>query len=113
MLTFILALQAATVPIPAQVAIDPQTAKRSDIVVTSARLEEAERAWKACRKRNCPPDQEIHAALVHGENLFVAGDYARAGVGHRHDRECELVAQRRAIRSRWAISAARRRRSPR
>ena len=79
MLTFILALQAATVPIPAQAAIDPQTAKRSDIVVTSARLEEAERAWKACRKRNCPPDQEIHAALVHGENLFVAGDYAQAG----------------------------------
>lgn len=56
----------------------PHPPIQRDIVVTGVRLEDSERDWKLCRARDCPPDQEIEAALGHGENLFVAGDYAQA-----------------------------------
>ncbi len=49
--------------------------EKRDIVVIGTPLKDSERYWQACRKRHCPPDEEIKAALIHGENLFVAGDY--------------------------------------
>jgi len=71
MWVLVLALQTAA-------ATSPATDDKRDIVVTAARPEDSGRAWKACRKRHCPPDEEIHAALVHAETLFVAGDYRQA-----------------------------------
>ncbi len=48
------------------------------VVVTAMRLDVTERALKACIARNCPPDEEVAAALAHAENQFVAGDYRQA-----------------------------------
>lgn len=68
MLLLVLLLQAAPAP----------TQDAPAIVVTARPLKESERAWQECMARNCPPDQEIAAALAHAENLFVAGDYLKA-----------------------------------
>ncbi len=48
------------------------------IVVTATPLSATEKALADCIARNCPPDQEIRAALAHGENQFVAGKYRDA-----------------------------------
>ncbi len=48
------------------------------IVVTATPLSTTEKALADCIARNCPPDQEIRAALAHGENQFVAGKYRDA-----------------------------------
>jgi len=67
----LLALQATAAPaVP--------LADTRDIVVTATRLEATERLWRDCRKRGCPADEEIRAAIAHAENLFVAGDYERS-----------------------------------
>ena len=71
MLTILFALQAAT-------AAPVSSAETRDIIVTSTRLEATERAWKDCRKRDCPPDEEIKAAIAHAENQFIAGKYEGA-----------------------------------
>lgn len=47
----------------------------ANIVVTGHSLRDTEKALKDCIARQCPPDQEIDAALAHAENQFVAGDY--------------------------------------
>lgn len=56
----------------------PPAETGKDIVVLGISLKESEQQWHQCRQRRCPPDEEIKAALVHAENLFVAGSYARA-----------------------------------
>ena len=48
------------------------------IVVTGRRLEETAKAITDCVARNCPPDEEVSAALAHAEIQFVAGDYRGA-----------------------------------
>ena len=48
------------------------------IVVTATRLDATKKALEACIARNCPPDQEVAAALAHAENQFVEGDYKAA-----------------------------------
>lgn len=72
MILLLLALQAVVTP-----SVATGTEKR-DIVVLGTSLKDSERDWKACRKRRCPPDEEIKVALIHGENLFVAGDYRKS-----------------------------------
>jgi hypothetical protein len=50
------------------------------IVVTGTPLSETERMLRACLARNCPPNEDINAALAHAENLFVAGKYKDARI---------------------------------
>ncbi|USU08276.1 hypothetical protein NF700_14555 [Sphingomonadaceae bacterium OTU29MARTA1] len=72
MILLALSLQAVAAPSVAMVS------EKRDIVVIGTPLKDSERYWQACRKRHCPPDEEIKAALIHGENLFVAGDYRQS-----------------------------------
>lgn len=53
----------------------PQADDSRLVIVTAKRLDVTENALKACIENNCPPDQEIDAALAHAENLFVDGQY--------------------------------------
>jgi hypothetical protein len=53
-------------------------AESQTIVVTGKRLQDTEAALRACLARKCSPDEDIAATLAHAENLFVAGDYAKA-----------------------------------
>lgn len=73
---FLLAVQAtaATAPPPSQT---PR-----DIIVVAPALDRTAKALAACIARNCPPDQEVDAALSHAEAQFVNGGYlgARATV---------------------------------
>lgn len=48
------------------------------VVVTAKRLDATKKALDACIARNCPPDEEVAAALAHAENQFVEGDYKEA-----------------------------------
>ncbi len=59
-----------------------------EIVVTGRSLKETAQALADCIARGCPPDEEIRAALAHGENQFVSGDYrgAKATLGRTADR---------------------------
>lgn len=63
----------AAVP-PAQ----PAAVEEKTIVVVGRRVEDSERALMACMARQCPPKEEIDAALAHAENQFIAGDYPAA-----------------------------------
>lgn len=49
-----------------------------EIVVIGQSLKDTEKALADCIARNCPPDQEIRAALAHAENQFIGGDYRAA-----------------------------------
>lgn len=49
-----------------------------DVVVTGQRLETTANALAECLARHCPPKEDIDASLAHGENLFLAGEYAQA-----------------------------------
>lgn len=49
-----------------------------DVVVTGQRLETTAKALADCLARHCPPREDIDASLAHGENLFLAGEYAQA-----------------------------------
>lgn len=53
-------------------------AQAQEIVVTGRPLAETAADLEACLKRNCPPDEDIKASIAHAENLFMAGDYAKA-----------------------------------
>jgi hypothetical protein len=58
-----------------------QTANAEDqrgIVVTGKSLKDTEADLKNCIERNCPPDEEIRAALAHAENQFITGEYRDA-----------------------------------
>jgi hypothetical protein len=55
--------------------VQPATA---DILVTARALQESADALAACLARNCPPDEDIRAALAHAENQFVTGRYRDA-----------------------------------
>lgn len=68
------ALAAQAAPTVAPTSQDDETA----VIVTGRRLSDTERALAACIARKCPPDEDIDATLAHAENLFVAGEYARA-----------------------------------
>ncbi len=48
------------------------------IVVSGVSLKDSAKKLADCIARNCPPDEEIAAALAHGENQFVAGKYLDA-----------------------------------
>ncbi|WP_394652286.1 hypothetical protein [uncultured Sphingomonas sp.] len=48
------------------------------VVVTAKSLKSTENALTACIARQCPPTEEIDAALAHAENLFVEGEYKTA-----------------------------------
>lgn len=60
--------------------LQPQSAlaatQADDIVVVGRGIEGAQAALDACVARNCPPDEEIRAALVVASRRFLAGDYA-------------------------------------
>lgn len=74
----LLLLFGSTLAVPAQQAAGNGTDPKGTIVVTGIRLQDSERALKACIARHCPPNEEIDAALSHAENQFVAGDYKQA-----------------------------------
>jgi hypothetical protein len=65
----------ATTPQPAQA---DSTSGERQIVVTATPLSRTAKALADCIARNCPPDEEIRAALAHGENQFVSGKYLDA-----------------------------------
>lgn len=48
------------------------------IIVTARPFAQTAADLAACIARECPPDEEVRAALAHAENLFVAGDYRSA-----------------------------------
>ena len=64
---FLLQAAAATAPAP-----PPE----SDIIVVARNVAGAKRALDACIARQCPPNEEIKAALVYATRQFLAGDYA-------------------------------------
>lgn len=68
---------ALAVALPAQ-AQDRAGADGQTILVTAKRLEDTERALKACLERECPPLEDMAATMAHAENLFISGDYRRA-----------------------------------
>ncbi|MBK6707772.1 MAG: hypothetical protein IPG54_09965 [Sphingomonadales bacterium] len=49
-----------------------------EIVVIGQSLKDTEKALADCIARQCPPDEEIRAALAHAENQFIGGDYRAA-----------------------------------
>lgn len=71
MIGLVLALQAVAVPATAPSA-------ESDIIVVARNVEGAKRALEACIARDCPPNEEIKAALVYANRQFLAGDYTPA-----------------------------------
>ena len=52
--------------------------EKNVVIVTARSLSSTERDLADCLARKCPPREDIDASLAHGENLFVAGDYAAA-----------------------------------
>lgn len=48
------------------------------VVVTAKSLTTTEKTLDACIARQCPPNEEINAALAHAENLFIEGEYKTA-----------------------------------
>lgn len=77
MLQAAIAPLAPPAPIPSTPApsVSASTPQGNDIVVV-ARNGQAE--LEACVARDCPPDQEIKAALVVASRAFLAGDYSGA-----------------------------------
>ena len=56
----------------------PAVAPGETIVVTGQRIADYHARLRACIARNCPPDEEIGAALALAELQFVDGDYRHA-----------------------------------
>lgn len=73
--SFMLAGLLASAALPALAADDE---KDREIIVIGQSLKETEKAWLDCIARNCPPNEEIRAALAHAENQFITGDYRDA-----------------------------------
>ncbi|MBC7831987.1 MAG: hypothetical protein H7Y62_08215, partial [Hyphomicrobium sp.] len=48
------------------------------IVVTARTLKDTERDLVECIAKRCSPKEDIEASLAHGENLFLAGQFAEA-----------------------------------
>lgn len=48
------------------------------VIVTARSLKSTESDLAECLARKCPPREDIELSLAHGENLFVAGDYAES-----------------------------------
>jgi hypothetical protein len=90
-------LQAATAPlVPSTSTSTPQG---NDIVVVARN---GQAALDACIARDCPPDQEIKAALVVASRAFLAGDYS--GARPSSMRPIRLRCLTFTVRStRWAI----------
>ena len=60
-------------------AADPApTGQKDTVVVTAQSLSSTERNLADCLARKCTPREDIDASLAHGENLFIAGEYAEA-----------------------------------
>jgi hypothetical protein len=51
---------------------------KREIVVIGKSLNDTAADLAACIARNCPPDEEIRAALAHAENQFIGGEYRDA-----------------------------------
>jgi hypothetical protein len=62
----------------AEAPTDASNSGERQIVVTGTPLSRTAKALADCIARNCPPDEEIRAALAHGENQFVSGKYLDA-----------------------------------
>jgi len=58
--------------------IAAQPALADDIVVTGKPLKDTAANLAECIKRNCPPNEDMAATIVHAENQFVSGDYEGA-----------------------------------
>ncbi|WP_265563434.1 hypothetical protein [Sphingomicrobium arenosum] len=58
----------------------PQASNTDDdpIIVTGYALEESRAALDACLDRDCPPDEDMDASIVHARNQFAAGEYRGA-----------------------------------
>lgn len=69
MIVWAFLLQAATTAAP----VPPP---ESDIIVVARNVAGAKRALEACIARQCPPNEEIKAALVYATRQFLAGNYA-------------------------------------
>jgi hypothetical protein len=69
MLGILLALQAAT---PAAIN------EEGTITVTATRLVDLETAWRRCKARSCPPQQDVAVSVVYASALFDRGDYLAA-----------------------------------
>lgn len=75
-----------------------QPALANDIVVTGKPLKDTAAALAECIKRNCPPNEDMAATIVHAENQFVSGDYegarktlhASLGRNRKHGKEYPL-----------------------
>ncbi|WP_265563432.1 hypothetical protein [Sphingomicrobium arenosum] len=52
----------------------PQPSDPDTIVVTGYALDESKAALDACLARDCPPDEDVDASIVHARNQFAAGD---------------------------------------
>lgn len=65
----------------ASAAAEPESTARGsndEIVVTAIPLTKSQSDLEACIARQCPPDEDVQATLVHAENQFVAGAYKDA-----------------------------------
>lgn len=71
MIGLLLILQAGVAPASVPPAND-------DIVVFARNVASAKRTLEACIARQCPPSEEIKAALVYSTRQFLAGDYTPA-----------------------------------
>ncbi len=71
MILYILSI--ATLSAPELVPVESET-----IVVTARSIVDTERELIECLARHCPPKDDIEASLAHAENLFLAGDFAKA-----------------------------------
>lgn len=65
----------------AAAAAEPDNVARganAEIVVTAIPLAKSRSDLEACIARQCPPEEDVQATLVHAENQFVAGAYKEA-----------------------------------
>jgi hypothetical protein len=72
----------------------PAPGEDATIVVTARSLADTERDLAECLARQCPPREDIEASLAHGENLFLAGEFAqaRAVLGKARNRNLRFAA---------------------
>lgn len=71
----------ATVLTSASATAEPDSVARetnAEIVVTAIPLAKSQSDLEACIARQCPPEEDVQATLVHAENQFVAGAYKDA-----------------------------------
>lgn len=64
-----------------------QLATEDIVVVARRNVEAAKHALDACIARQCPPDEEVKAAIIYAARQFLAGDYAasrRSLLASRH-----------------------------